>query len=299
MSNETIKIRNKLNLIGAASCWGARDRRCDQSPDILRKKGIETALTRAELTVSWLQNIYPKALHISDRKDIDHVVDLCRQLAVTVDKVVRNNEYFAVIGGDHSCAMGTWSGAATALEHKGPLGLVWIDAHMDSHVPETSPSDALHGMPLACLFGYGIKELTDIGKAGPHLAPHHVCLVGVRQYEPEEANLLETLGVRVFFMDEIKERGLEAVMTDALSIVKNGTAGFGVSLDLDAIDPVDAPGVGTPVHDGITAHALLAVLPKIKRDPLFIGAEITEMNPYRDVQNKTVDLTIDLLHTMF
>jgi hypothetical protein len=159
-------------------------------------------------------------------------------------------------------ATGTWSGAAAALRPRGALGLLWIDAHMDAHRPHTSPSGNLHGMPLACLLGHGEPALATLAGA-PALAPAHVCLVGVRSYEAEEAQLLEQLGVRVFLMDEVRRRGLPAVLREAHAVVTRGTAGFGVTLDVDAVDPQEAPGVGTPAPGGLRAGSLLAELERL------------------------------------
>src|SRR5918996_395349 len=152
-----------------------------------------------------------------------------------------------VVGGDHSCAGGTWTGVARTLP--GKLGLVWIDAHMDSHTPATTHTGRLHGMPLAWLLGQSDDALYGLS-AGVG-APQHVALIGVRSYEPEEKQRLDRLGVRVFHIEEVHRRGLETVAAEALAIAARGTSGFGVSIDLDAVTPDDAPGVGTPVADGI------------------------------------------------
>ncbi len=290
---------NTLKLVGAASCSGAQDTRCDMGPTIIHSSNIISRLEQDGITADWEQNLHPH-VHGSDAESI---ADLCAQVAKTVCNITDNQNRFAVIGGDHSCAIGTWSGAANALRnkalntaahHHGSLGLIWIDAHMDSHTPETSPSGAYHGMPLACLLGHGHQALLDIGYIGTKLQPEHVCLIGVRSYESAEASLLKQAGVRVFFMDEIRQRGLKAVINDALDIVDN-TDGFGVSIDLDAIDPVDAPGVGSPTQGGIMAEQLLNELPQLKTRKNFIGTEITEFNPFRDVNDKTANLVVDLV----
>ncbi len=159
-----------------------------------------------------------------------------------------------VIGGDHSCAGGTWTGVARMLQ--GELGLVWIDAHMDSHTPATSHTGRLHGMPLAWLLGQGDDAL--YGLSAGVVDPEHVALIGVRSYEPEEKERLDRLGVRVFHIEEVHRRGLDTVAAEALAIAARGTSGFGVSIDLDAVTPEEAPGVGTPVADGIAGAAARA-----------------------------------------
>lgn len=202
-----------------------------------------------------------------------------------------------IIGGDHSCAIGTWKGAARAFGKRGAhgaLGLIWIDAHMDGHTPETTPSGKLHGMPVACLLGHGDRRLTGIGGDAP-LDPRRVCLVGVRSFEPEEAALLRRLGVRVFFMKEVERRGLAAVMKEAVAVARGDGGRYGVSLDLDALDPRDAPGVGTPVAGGIRAADLRRALSAIAGDDALAALEIVEYNPHQDRRGATARLVGDAI----
>ncbi len=198
-----------------------------------------------------------------------------------------------VVGGDHSCAIATWSAVRQTLP--GPLGLVWIDAHMDSHTPETSQSGALHGMPLAVLLGHGASELTGLDPAGPKVLPQRVCLLGVRSFEPAEAALLERLGVRVITMQEVRDHGLASCLDEAIVIAGHGTAGTGMTLDLDALDPADAPGVGTPVSGGLRAREFVAAVTGLagRMDPIAI--EIAELNPLRDRDGKTTTLVAEIL----
>jgi len=210
-------------------------------------------------------------------------------------RLAANGERFVAIGGDHSCAIGTWSGVADALHNSGPLGLIWIDAHMDMHVPETTHSGAIHGMPVACLLGRGAPELVSVAQTGPAIQPRHVCLVGTRSFESEELVLAEQLGIRVVWMDEVCRRGIDAALSTAREIVTNGTAGFGVSLDLDAFDPADAPGVGTPEPGGIEAGFALHAWGELIRDSRCLGIEIAEYNPSRDVDGRTALLMADLM----
>jgi arginase len=203
-----------------------------------------------------------------------------------------------VIGGDHSCAVGTWSGAANALA-KGRLGLVWYDAHMDAHTPATSPSGRLHGMPVAMLLGHGPDALTEIARRRPALAPANLCIVGVRSYEEGERALLARLGVRVIYMDEVRARGLAWATGEALAVARNGTAGFGVSIDLDAIDPGEAPGVGSPVARGFAARDLAAALEAVRNLPDLVGIEIAEYNPTLDRDGQTALVARALLAAAF
>ena len=284
-------------LIGAASCLGARDQRCDFGPQQVQR-ALEKRLVDSGITAQWRGTLHPLAEVGAVSDTYVQVAEMSARLAQAVATEIGQNLRFAVIGGDHSCAIGTWSGAAVAQRKHGPVGLIWIDAHMDSHTPHTSRSGAIHGMPLACLLGQGDQRLIGVGDALVKLQAAHVAVIGVRSFEPEEERLLSSLGVRVFNMHEIRRDGLEQVMRAALNIVRTAPGGYGISIDLDAIDPVDAPGVGSPEPGGIPAQALLNSLALAQHDSALLGVEIAELNPFRDRGGKTTQLTIDLLSAM-
>ena len=229
---------------------------------------------------------------------IKSIARICRDLAQGVERAVRADRSVLALGGDHSCAIGTWSGIANALEG-GPLGLVWIDAHMDSHTPDTTPSGNLHGMPVAHLLGRGARPLVEIARRPPAVRPEHLALVGVRSFEPEEPALMRELGVRVFAMDEIAARGLAAVMDEALAIAARATAAHGISIDLDAIDPVDVPGTGSPVEDGLDAGALIGSLAGLAGRPQLVAIEIAEFNPMLDKDGVTLGLMRRLIESAY
>ncbi|MBL8677187.1 MAG: arginase, partial [Alphaproteobacteria bacterium] len=226
---------------------------------------------------------------------LPYIEDICLRVAHSIEKTLKRNERPVVIGGDHVIAIGTWAGVTRGLEAKQKFGLIWVDAHMDSHTMETTPSQAYHGMPLAVLLGHGDPSLVNLLDKGPVLLPEQVCLIGVRSYEEGEANLLKQLGVRVFFMEEIEERGFEAVFKEALSIVKKDTKSYGLSIDLDAFDPIEAPGVGTPAPQGLKQRDVLPALIQAKNDPALKAFEIVEYNPDRDRNDKTLYLMRDIL----
>lgn len=219
----------------------------------------------------------------------------CRELALMTSTLLKQSHSFCVLGGDHTCAIGTWSGVYDVLRHQGDLGLIWVDAHMDSHTPETTESGRIHGMPLACLLGYGYPTLTGVMHHQAKLKPENICLIGVRSFEHGEAEFLKKLNVRIYFMDEVKSRGIDAVMQEAAEYVSRNTVGYGISLDLDAIDPNDAPGVDVPEPDGISAAELSLSLKKIVKDPRLIGSEIVEFDPTRDQNQKTEKLALSIL----
>jgi arginase len=292
---EVMTTKRAIRIVGAALGHGAQDRGCAAGPQALRSSALLPRLQADGLDAAWEVTLHAEA----GSDALTAVRGVASRLAQRVESVAGRGAFPLVLGGDHSCAIGTWSAMARAMRARGALGLIWIDAHMDAHVPATSPSGALHGMPLAALLGYGEASLAGLAAAAPHardsngpehpaaLRPEHVCLVGVRSFETGEAELLARLGVRVFFMDEIRRRGLPAVMAQAQAIATRGTAGFGVTLDLDAIDPREAPGVGSPEPGGLRVVSLLRALAPIAADRRLGALEIVEYNPFRDPDGRT------------
>jgi arginase len=277
--------RTPVRVVGVACGSGAPDPRCERGPEALRKYGLVGRLRHAGMDAAWSGTIPSPA----SGETLDVVSAVAGALAIRTEELVARGRLPVVLGGDHSCAIGTWKGIARALAPEKSLGLVWIDAHMDAHTAQTSESGKLHGMPLACLLGEGDSRLTGIAD-GARLDPHRVCLVGVRSFETGEAALLHRLGVRVFFMHDVERRGLQTVMKEAVAIAGSGGRSYGISLDLDAVDPRDAPGVGTPAPGGIRAADLLRSLARYARGPALAGLEITEYNPDRDRNSKTARL---------
>jgi arginase len=212
---------------------------------------------------------------------------------------LRNLHRPIAIGGDHSMAIGTWSSIADHYRLRGQLGLIWMDAHLDAHTPLTSSSHAWHGMPAAYLLGQ--VPFDPMGQwLGPLavLKPENICYLGVRSYESEEAQLVKQLGIRVMDQDEIKERGLMSCLAEALDRVTRHTQAFGLTVDLDAIDPKHAPGVGSPEPDGIDGNELVEVLYGLADHPKFVGLELAEFNPKRDLNQVTSNLVSRIIHSV-
>ena len=284
----------QIELIGAAWGLGGADPGCAQAPAALAPLLVER-LARCGARAMPGPILEPSP---SERRKQLAVSKLCGLLASAVADTLRHGRLPCVLGGDHSCAGGTWTGVARAVQEaaparRGDLGLLWIDAHMDSHTPRTSPTGRLHGMPLAWLLGLDDDPLYGLG-AGV-LKPQHVCLLGVRSYEPEEDERLRKLGVRVVFMDEIRSRGIDAVLDEALDIATAGTSGFGVSIDLDVVEPDEAPHVGTPVDGGVTGAELARALEDIAGRPGFAAVELVEYSPRLDHDGRTARVAVDLL----
>ena len=293
-----MKLANKISVIGVASCYGAKDMRCADAPIVFQKLA-DTPLFKESENITWVKNIYPDHIPTSNSDKISVISEVCKQLARHTNHTIRNQESFVVIGGDHSCAIGTWSGAYSALQMHGDIGLIWIDAHMDSHTMATSPTNAIHGMPLACLLGYGDKLLTGIESSANKLKPSNVCLIGIRSYEKEEEEFLKKLGVKIFYIEDVEKLGIYEVLKQAKIVVSQNTVAYGMSIDLDGIDPNDAPGVGSPEKNGLNAEALINALKKLDFNDEFIGLEIAELNSERDLDDKTAKLAIQLINTIF
>src|SRR5918992_1742177 len=254
-----VRMQRQVEMIGAAWGLGGADPGCAEAPAAL------VPLLAQRLAACGLPAIAGPILEPSpgERRKQYAVSKLCGQLAAAVADARRRGRLPCVIGGDHSCAGGTWTGVARTL--RGDLGLVWVDAHMDSHTPATSHTGRLHGMPLAWLLGQDDDPL--YGLASGVLKPQHACLVGVRSYEPEEDERLRRLRGRGVFMGEIRERGIDAVLDEALDIATAGTSGFGVSIDLDVVTPEEAPNVGTPVKGGVSSAELARALQDVAGRP--------------------------------
>jgi arginase len=223
---------------------------------------------------------------------------LALKLAQRVEQSIVHKKQFIVFAGDHSCAIGTWSGVAHALQQD--FGLIWVDAHLDAHTPETSPSGNIHGMPVSHLLGYGNSSLSSILNSNPKIKPENICFIGIRSFEAAEENLIKKLNIKVYYMDEVSERGLDVVFKEAkLHITKNSPY-YGVSIDLDSLDPEDAPGVGTPESNGLKADDLCSVLKKYCfGDNKLLGAEITEFNPHEDIDHKTQKVISQVVNSLY
>jgi arginase len=274
-------------IIGAAIGLGAKDSRCEYGPAALQAGGILDRLQQQSPASTWSGILHARG-SARGSDILPGIAAFCTRLARATHKAVRTGRCAWVIGGDHSCAIGSWSGIASAYDR--PLGLIWIDAHLDSHTPDSSPSGAVHGMPLACLLGVGPPALTELGGHGPKLRAQNVSVLGVRSFEPAEELLLQRLGVHIVLMDEVRRRGMSAVLAEAIDRVSRNTAGFGVTIDLDAVDPRDAPGVGSPEPGGIAGAELVQALAQLRDRRDVAGVEIAEFNPERDINGATATL---------
>ncbi len=287
-------LKKEIDIIGASLGWGAGRYETAFGPKVLQEKGLQEVLEQ-RVSVSWHEIEEPekkdrlkKTLAYADKLAL--ITQFNHELAHAVQNSIKKDHFPLVLGGDHSIAIGTWSGLVNALNAAQEFGLIWFDAHMDSHTPQTTPSGNIHGMPLAVLLGHGAPELVKLVNEKVKLNPLHVVLIGVRSFEKEEAALLADLNVKIYFIEEVKQRGLAVIFEEALKRVTTRTKGFGISLDIDVFDPKIAMGTGTPEANGLNEEEVCSALKMAVGNSLYKGLEIAEFNPTRDVSEQTLKL---------
>ncbi len=229
-------------------------------------------------------------------KNLEPILEVCNVLSAAVEGIATAGDFPLIIGGDHSLALGSATGVAK-IHH--PLGLLWIDAHGDFNTDSTSPSGHIHGMPLAALAGYGDDRLVSLGGFRPKIDPAHIAVVGVRDLDTSEKELLRAAGVHVFTMKDIDHLGIAPVIAQALAITTNGTNGLHVSFDIDVLDPREAHGVGTPVRGGLTYREASVVMEEIAASGKMTSLDVVEDNPILDNKNRTAVMAVDLILSAF
>jgi arginase len=224
------------------------------------------------------------------------IVRTCLRLRDRVAAILDGGSIPIVLGGDHSIAMGTVAGVAEHLDRtKGKLGLLWIDAHADINTPETSPTGNVHGMPLAVALGLGDPSLLAIGHKRPMVDVERTVLLGIRDVDPGEAKRIREIGLSVYTMKDLDERGIAVCLREALQRVTKGTAGFHLSFDMDALDPEEAPGVATPVQGGLTYREAHLACELVAESGKLVSMELVEVNPILDERNRTALLAVGLV----
>ena len=299
-------IPRKIRVIGVPLDLGQTRRGVDMGCSALRVAGLEARLEELGHKVEDAGNI---AVTIAETKSsfgaahakyLKEITQTCTKEAELVVKTLEAGKVPLVIGGDHSIAVGTVSGVSEFYRRQGQaVGLLWIDAHSDINTPESSPSGNVHGMPLAAIMALWPSELSNIFGFSPKVRPENCVLIGVRDIDAVEKENIRRAGIEVFTMRDIDERGMRAVMEETLRMAGRGTSGYHVSLDMDWIDPEDAPGVGTPVRGGATyreAHLAMEIIADPGRMASF---EIVEVNPVIDEHNRTADLAVELALSAF
>jgi len=295
----------KIRVIGVPLDLGQSRRGVDMGPSAVRVAGLEARLEQLGHVVEDAGNIVVAIAEQKKEGDphakyLKEITATCIKQADLVLKTLEAGKVPIVLGGDHSVAAGTVSGVAEFYRRQNQkIGLIWIDAHTDINTPDSSPSGNVHGMPLAAIMGLGPPELANVLNFSPKVPPENCVLVGVRDIDAVEKENVRRAGIDVFTMRDIDERGMRTVMEEALRIAGRGTAGYHVSLDMDWVDPEDAPGVGTPVRGGATyreAHLAMEIIADHGR---MLSFEIVEVNPVIDEHNRTADLAVELALSAF
>jgi arginase len=290
----------RVDLIGVPLDLGAGRRGVDMGPSAIRLTGLSARIAALGHAVSDLGDVpvpIPETTPVGGtrKRYVDEIATVCSAVADLTAAAVGDGRTPVCIGGDHSLAAGSVAGVARALRRRGgEVGLVWVDAHGDMNTPETSPSGNVHGMPLAACLGHGPEELVALG-GGASVRPEHVALVGIRNLDERERNLVRRSGVRAYTMSDIDRRGMGTIMEEILGHLGARTGGVHLSLDLDGLDPEVAPGVGTPVRGGLSyreAHLLAEMVAESGR---LVGIDMVELNPTLDVRNHSAEVAAELI----
>jgi arginase len=289
-----------IHIIGVSLDLGGNRRGVDMGPSAFRIAGLGERLAALGITVADAGDLVApipetKAFGDPSKKYIREIARVCERLYKTSLAVLDKGGLPLVLGGDHSLAAGSVSAAAEFLRRDGtPLGLIWVDAHGDMNTPSSSDSGNVHGMPLAALLGPEPAELSRIGGFSPKVRPEHTVLIGIRNLDEHEKEILRNSRVRVFTMKDIDRSGIAGVTEQALAIAGGGTGGLHVSFDLDVCDPAIAPGVGTPVKGGLDYREAHMLMEMIADSGLLRALDLVEVNPILDDRNTTAILGVEL-----
>ncbi len=294
-------MAQKVRIIGVPMDLGQSRRGVDMGPSALRGAGLQTSIKKLGLQVEDIGNLsvkQPEEMPIGEKraKYMQEIAETCGDVAAAAEKSLSEGFLPLVLGGDHSIAAGVAAGVANYFrKEKKQIGYLWLDAHGDMNTPESSPSGNVHGMPLAAIMGYGAPELVDLLGFKPKAEPGNIVIVGARDLDAQERKIVKKSGIHVFTMRDIDERGMREVMSDALKYAMDDTAGIAVSLDMDFVDPSDAPGVGTPVRGGVTYREAHLAMEMIADTESMVSLEVVEINPILDEHNRTALLGVELV----
>ncbi len=284
-----------ISIIGVPMDFGQMLRGVDMGPAALRYTGLISRLRKLGLQVTDKGDV---AIPIRDAEAetqksndnyVQEITQICEAICAAGREAIQKGDFPLFLGGDHSIAVGTVS----AVVGEDPIGLIWVDAHGDYNTPDTSPSGNIHGMPLAALVGEGHDSLINVGQPGMKIHPENVVMIGQRDLDPAEQKRIKKSGITVYTMRDIDEQGISSIASKTIMKFAH-LKRFHLTLDMDALDPVEAPGVGTPVPGGISyreAHLLMETL----ADSGKLGSmDLVEINPILDVGNKTAELAVEL-----
>jgi arginase len=294
-----------ISILGAPLDLGAGHRGVDAGPSAFRIAGLGKAIRAMGFEVQDEGNIavqIPESLDIgqTNARFLEEIVIACQTHYDKVFDIMQRGHFPLVLGGDHSIAIGT-IGAISAFYHNKDqeIGVIWIDAHADMNTPDSTHTGNIHGMPMSVCLGMGAPELVNLGGFAPKIKPKNVVLIGLRDVDIEEKKIVRESGVHAYTMTDIDEKGMPAIIREAIEIASNGTAGIHLSFDFDGLDPKIAPGVGTPVKGGIKYREAHLIMEKIAGTGKLIGLEMVELNPILDLGNQTAELGVELIESAF
>jgi len=290
-----------VHIIGVPLDLGAGRRGVDMGPSALRIAGLDARIAELGYEVVDTGDIHSPTPETKDpgdarKKYIREITAVCQALYDRSMAAFDAGGLPLVLGGDHSLGAGSVGAASAFARRQGkPIGLLWVDAHGDMNTPRSSTSGNVHGMPLAALLGQPPEELSSLGGFAPKILPHCTVILGVRNLDKTEKEIVRGSGVHVFTMKDIDRLGIAAVTEQAISIATHGTAGIHVSFDLDACDPTIAPGVGTPVKGGLDYREAHMVMEMLAESEAVLAVDVVEVNPILDVRNTTAEVATELV----
>jgi arginase len=287
-------------IIGAPLDLGAGRRGVDMGPSAIRYAGLEERLSSLGVDCADRGNVGAAVAEATTPDDprahfLPQIMRTCERIAGLVREALDEERVPIVLGGDHSIALGTLGGLASAL---GTGAVLWFDAHGDLNTPETTPSGNVHGMPLAAALGRGGTGFQSDAWPTPAVGPSRVTVIGARSLDEGERALIHELGLAVNTMSDVDRRGIEPVVAGALERAA-GAAFVHVSLDMDALDPLVAPGVGTPERGGLSYRETHLAMELVAASGLLSSFEIAEVNPILDRENRTAALAVELAASAF
>lgn len=287
----------RIRVIGAPMDLGADRRGVDIGASAIRYAGLNDQLRRLGYSVNDIGNIVipqPESQPIGDPhvKYLEPIVHVSEDLADAVTAALQDGEFPLVLGGDHSIALGSITGVARV--HR-DIGVIWIDAHGDFNTHETTPSGNIHGMILGALAGLGHPRLTGVGGWSPKINTRSIAIVGARDLDIREQELLREQQIHVFTMTDIDQHGMSSVMEQAVEVASQAIHGFHLSLDMDSLDPREAPGVGTPVRGGLTYREAHLAMEVVATSGQMVSMDAVEVNPILDRENATAQLAVELI----
>jgi arginase len=294
-------MNKNITIVGFPMDLGADRRGVDMGPSALRIADIDDKLRELGYDVTDEGDVQVRTQEVQTIEDprlkyLPEITQACERLATAVKSILDRDSFPLILGGDHSMSIGSIAGISAHCKEKGKrLGVVWIDAHADMNIPDTTPSGNIHGMPLAVSMGLGASALVQLLGFAPKVEPSNVALIGIRSVDPGERTMIKELGVQAYPMPIIDKEGMYSVMQEVLKYMKDRVDHLHVSFDLDSVDPTLAEGVGTPVPGGLTYRETHLVMEMIAEAGIMSSLEIAEVNPILDIKNRSALFAADVI----